>query len=148
MKLLFVFFFALLGFLAVNFFYPKPSVVKHLTDSNMIFVDINKFRKLNNLNPLTLTQDLCTFAKVRIIQIHTDWSHNGFLNSKELKYHYYCPLCTSMGENLARHIPIEQGVVDAWIASPVHKEILLGNWTQGCVAVDPDGNYAVLEVAR
>ncbi len=62
-----------------------------------------------------------------------DFSHEGFINEFQGK--------DVRGENLAKYYG-EDYVVQAWLDSPLHKALLLGNWSE--IAVATSGVYTVL----
>lgn len=106
---------------------PKPSPL----NKYIIFEKINGYRLSKNLNALKWNPAMCEFAHVRLEQIHSDWSHNGWLNVKDYyKYVYF-------GENLIKGYDTDQGAIDAWIASPEHLEnIVKPQYTDTCIDTD------------
>ena len=101
----------------------------------------NKYREQNGLSPLSLHSDLSQAAllKVQYMLENNYWAHNApdgttpWVFVKQVGYEY-----AYAGENLARGFATSEEVVDAWMASPSHKENMLsGNYE--------DIGFAVLE---
>jgi len=102
--------------------------------------EINNFRKENRLGELTRYEPLCELAKIRVLEIKTDWSHEGFEKRNEEIYTRFCNkdpiVCTSAGENLAQGDFVdEKDLVQGWEESPGHKENMLGEYNVQCAAV-------------
>lgn len=117
-------------------------------DSNLVEQEINNFRKRNNKNELTQYEPLCKLAKIRVEEIKTDWSHNGFESRNEEIYTRFCNtnniICTSAGENLAKGTFINaKEVVDEWEKSEGHKENMLDEYNVQCIAVS-ENHYVSL----
>lgn len=108
----------------------NPQVLGFATD---IFADqllnlTNQKRIDSGLNPLVMNQQLSQAASLKASDMfsYNYWAHNSpegktpwdFINSSGYKY-------TVAGENLAKNFSNSQGVVDAWMASPTHKDNIL-----------------------
>lgn len=109
-------------------------------DENLIEKEINNVRKENGRSELTKYEPLCELANLRVEEIKTDWSHNGFKNRNQEIYTRFCNqndiICTSAGENLAKgSFKNEKEVAVEWFNSPEHKENMLGEYNVQCVAV-------------
>lgn len=109
-------------------------------DSFEIYNLVNEYRVQNKLKPLKWNPEMCPFAKKRLKEIHSDWSHNGFEKAKLSYPHVYA------GENLIKGYPDNKSSVEAWKISPPHnKEMLDPNFTDTCIATD--AQFAVQEFA-
>ena len=84
---------------------------------------INDYRISNGLQPLKWSPTLERCARVRSAEASEYWSHtrpNG-------KPWYTVDSKVMRGENLARNYTIAEDIVNAWIASPAHNELLLAD---------------------
>lgn len=122
-------FFMIIGF-AVNQVNSRTNVLGYATD---ITVDkllelTNEEREKAGLSPLTYNEQLAAAAesKAKDMFNHDYWSHYGpdgatpwsFILSSGYKYEY-------AGENLAKNFMFSDGVVQAWMDSPTHRENIL-----------------------
>jgi hypothetical protein len=108
---------------------PKPKTL----DGGKLFNLVNDYRNQNGFSTLLWRHSLCEYSKIRSQEIVTDWSHEGFQDdSKNNELFKFCPECVTLGENLAEGYHSEKDILNAWIASPSHKENLDGNWQWGC----------------
>ena len=102
---------------------------------------VNSFRVGKGLSPLTANPETCFFAKTRVHEISSNFSHDGFyqrIDSKTLPY----PSWSEVAENIAVN-PDPTQVVPGWINSPGHNENLSKNVPFGCVV--NTGHYYVFE---
>ena len=93
---------------------------------------VNDQRQKNNLPPLTINSALTVAAQKKASVMFQDncWAHycNGttpwdFILGAGYKYEY-------AGENLAKNFLFSNGVIDAWMNSPTHREnVLNSNYT-------------------
>ena len=114
---------------------PTPTdIPEALNTSENILAHVQDYRNKNGKSLYIQSDFLCSIAEKRIEVIKSDWSHNGFLNTK------YCDNCT-LGENLARNYLFADQTVNSWLDSPTHKANLDRNFTHTCIATD--GNYVV-----
>jgi hypothetical protein len=107
-----------------------PGVLGYATDINVqqLLVDTNAKRAEAGLSPVTLNSSLSVAAANKAADMFTKnyWAHNSPTGTTPWDfitgagYHY-----TVAGENLAKNFSDSQGVVDAWMASPSHRENLL-----------------------
>jgi hypothetical protein len=118
-----------------------PQVLGYATD---IYVDqlltlTNSIRSSAGLSPLTLNTQLSEAASYKAQDMFTNsyWAHNSpqgktpwqFIAQAGYKY-------TVAGENLAKNFTNSNGVVDAWMASPTHRDnILKSNYREVGFAV-------------
>ena len=120
----------------------QPAHLEVIT--NWLFDSVNHYRVSVGKPRLELDSTLCEFASLRAGQIVNNFSHAGFAGNPYRQYYY------EMGEALARDYQDREVIVESWVASPLHEEILAGNYNVGCVAyrlVD-DRLFVALEVAR
>lgn len=105
---------------------PTPSTFS----SDKLLSLINEWRVAQELLPLIKSSALCDTATVRAVEIANDWSHNGF-SAERLCRKLEC----EVGENLAESYIDEQEVLNAWINSPAHLEVLVSpSYKYGCVS--------------
>lgn len=82
-----------------------------------VLILINAMR----VHPLVETAQLDKLAQTRAEYLctHTQWSHEGWLDSfKGVKYKY-------AGENLAKGFSNEMDTAKAWLNSPTHRAVML-----------------------
>lgn len=127
--LIFVLFFSF-GFKLIN--NASGDVLGYATDitTDKLLQLTNDVRSQNQLTPLSFNQQLTAAAQKKASDMFAKnyWSHYGpdgatpwdFILSSGYKYEF-------AGENLAKNFLFSQGVVDAWMASPSHKENILRN---------------------
>lgn len=123
----YVLFFAMLhlGIRSVN--RTMPDVLGYATDihTEQLLSSTNSQRKSLGLTPLTLNSKLSAAAarKAQDMFANNYWAHNSptgktpwdFVRGAGYSY-------TVAGENLAKNFSTSQAVVDAWMASPTHRE--------------------------
>lgn len=98
---------------------------------DILMAEINSFRKLKSLNPVSTDSYTCNFANIRAKEISTDFNHNGFnnrINNHTLPYPSYHYIV----ENLAQTSNFSS-VVNMWINSSGHAQNLLADVIYGCV---------------
>ncbi len=126
----------ILFFLYINF--KSITVENTKINEKELFSLIQEFRYENNLTPYMKSKIMCEYASIRLAEIRTDFSHDGFKNMKH-------PPCTTeicnMGENLARGQNSEQELLTAWLNSPSHAENLYRDYKYSCIRTD--GVYTV-----
>lgn len=123
--------FALLFMITVKNVHTRfPNVLGFATDitTNRLLELTNNERIKNNLNPLQLNSNLSAAAekKAKDMFVKNYWSHFGpngetpwdFILGSGYQYEF-------AGENLAKNFLFSQGVVDAWMKSPTHRDNLL-----------------------
>ncbi|MBI2641152.1 hypothetical protein HYW87_00975 [Candidatus Roizmanbacteria bacterium] len=108
----------------------KGSVLGFATDITLekLYQLTNEQRTKNNLSPLSFNEDLSEGAKLKAQDMFAKnyWSHYAadgktpwdFILASGYQYEF-------AGENLAKNFLFSQGVIDAWMASPSHKENVL-----------------------
>jgi uncharacterized protein YkwD len=111
---------------------PTPFIEK-----NSLMVLIQDWRIQNGLKEYKESSLLCKIASLRLEEIKTDWSHDGFY-----KMASYCGTmkCT-LGENLARGFASSKDTLNGWLNSPTHKKNLETKFEYTCL--ETDGNYVV-----
>lgn len=104
-----------------------PSVLGYATDIRVenLLAATNAEREKAGLTPLTLNSQLAAAAAAKAQDMFAKgyWAHNApdgavpwdFITTAGYRY-------TLAGENLAKNFSTSQTVVDAWMASPTHKE--------------------------
>lgn len=107
-----------------------PDILGYATDINVqqLLVDTNARRQEAGLSPLTLNSSLSVAAANKAADMFAKnyWAHNSptgaspwdFIMGAGYRY-------TVAGENLAKNFSTSQGVVDAWMASPSHRDNIL-----------------------
>jgi hypothetical protein len=104
-----------------------PDVLGYATDIHVeqLLGDTNTQRAAQGLNPLTLNPQLSAAAAQKATDMFAKgyWAHNSPTGSTPWDfisgsgYHYVVA-----GENLAKNFTTSQAVVDAWMASPTHRD--------------------------
>jgi len=109
---------------------PSGKVLSYATSTSLndLLTDTNVARSHNHQAPLRLNSDLdvADQAKANDMATRDYWSHvtpDGaapwtFVSAE--KYNYQ-----KLGENLATGFPDDQAVINAWLASPAHRQNLL-----------------------
>jgi len=104
-----------------------PTVLGYATDIRLeqLLTLTNKERTTLNLTPLTFNTTLSKAATKKAEDMFANgyWAHNSpqgktpwdFIVASGYSY-------TMAGENLAKNFSTSKGVVDAWMASPTHKD--------------------------
>jgi uncharacterized protein YkwD len=121
-----------------NLIIPATAEASSLTAENVIR-ETNEQRQKYNLGKLTSNVKLTTAALAKANNMFEEqyWDHFGpngetpwqFIIATEYDYTY-------AGENLAKGFDTSEGVVQAWLASPTHRENLLsGNYKDIGIAV-------------
>lgn len=116
--------------------FTKPA----FADNQEIITQINQFRASKNIPAVQADPLTCSFAALRVKEISTDFTHNGFYDrakSKSMPYPRY-KLAT---ENLAR--TSKHNAVEMWIKSPKHAANMLKNTPVVCV--ESYGDYYAYE---
>lgn len=110
----------------------QPSILGFATDIQVdqLLILTNKEREKAGLSPVVLNPQLSEAAKNKAEDMFEKgyWAHNspdgnapwGFIINSGYRYIY-------AGENLARDFSDTQGVVEAWMASPGHKDNILSS---------------------
>lgn len=98
----------------------------HAVDSSL--QSVNDYRSAHGLSALMSSDYLCDQAQKRAdyLSEHNEFSHDGF---HKLEPHWYF---RKHGENLAKNATDEE-LVYQWSISPPHNEIMVGNFTHGCI---------------
>lgn len=117
--------------LSIQFFHKQaPDVLGYATDIRVeqLLSDTNAKRASAGLAPLTLNGTLSQAAAAKAADMFANnyWAHNSpqgkspwdFIIGSGYRY-------TLAGENLAKNFDTSGGVVDAWMASPTHRENVL-----------------------
>ncbi len=107
-----------------------PDVLGYATDIHVeqLLSETNGLRQGAGLAPLALNQQLSAAAAQKAQDMFAKgyWAHNSpsgatpwdFISQAGYKY-------TVAGENLAKNFSTSKGVIDAWMASPTHRDNIL-----------------------
>lgn len=106
---------------------------------------VNRQRAANGLSPLTLSEKLCSGARMK----SQDMRDKGYFNHTSPTYGSPFAMMASLGiayraagENIAMGYPTAEAVVNAWMSSAGHRaNILSGSYTSIGVGYIADGNY-------
>jgi uncharacterized protein YkwD len=107
------------------------------TLGNDSFIKQNQYRASLGVDNLIYDDRLCEIGLVRVKEIQTDWSHDGFFrrgNNGEYKaaINYY-----RMGENLARGYDNSDSLILSWHISPTHQKNMAANYfTHSCIVCE------------
>jgi hypothetical protein len=128
----YIFLFLLIN-LSIRFIHCEaPGVLGYATDIRVdqLLADTNAKRVQDGLPTLTLNGLLSQAAQAKAADMFADnyWAHNSpsgktpwdFIVKSGYKY-------TLAGENLAKNFQTSSGVVDAWMASPSHRDNIMKN---------------------
>ena len=116
---------------------PKQIVQEEIfLDANKLFELSNEWRISQGLKPYIKLELLCDSAKIRNIEVQTNWSHEGF-SAEKICGKGWC----QVGENLAKDLGSEKNTFSAWLTSSTHLENLEYNFKYSCVSTS--GEYAV-----
>lgn len=109
-----------------------PSVLGVTADVSVqqLLLLTNQKRQEQNLSPVVINDQLSQAALLKANDMFSKnyWAHNApdgttpWFYFKEAGYTY-----AFAGENLARGFTTPEGVIDAWMASPSHRENMLSN---------------------
>lgn len=104
-------------------------IAAHITTQELI-QDVNKERIKKGLHPLiySLKLEKAAYDKAKNMFQYNYWAHSSpdgstpwdFIRAQGYEYEY-------AGENLAKDFIFSDNVVDAWMASPTHRENILRN---------------------
>ena len=113
-----------------------PSITPHSPlSADKLFTLVNSWRVSQKLPEFTKDNNLCEFAKERMKEIKSDWSHAGFLlNAKKTPY-------VVLGENLARDYNNENDTLNSWLNSASHEANLRDSYQLTCIATED--NYVI-----
>lgn len=108
-------------------------LVNKLTYEDNLFIKVQGWRRLSGRKEYVLNSHLCGRAEERTIEIKTDWSHDGFykLTSQDKTFLFN-------GENLSEGYEFPEEVLEGWLNSPVHRDILERDYTDACIRCTSD----------
>jgi uncharacterized protein YkwD len=116
---------------------PTPTIPVLPIDS--LVEVVNQVRADNGCKiPLKINSGLIEAAEERADYVSAgNWTHEGWTKTvgKHYRYHY-------AGENLARHFNSDRQIVDAWLNSKTHREVML-NCQYRETGVGRNGSYVV-----
>jgi len=107
---------------------PRPTEIP--LSAEKLETLVNKWRISQGLQSFIHSEDMCRIAEIRLVDIKTDWSHNGFSADR------FCTQLCTIGENLARGFSTEQDTLNGWLASPDHLAELKTPYTHTCIKTD------------
>lgn len=121
----------------------KPDPV--ILNEKLMWKLVNDWRKNQGKAEYVIDENLCSLADIRVSEIKTNWSHEGFKErgssgSDEL----YSTGFINVGENLAQSTDgwsDENSLFYNWLNSPSHKENLDKDYSHSCVKCED--NYCV-----
>lgn len=117
---------------------PTPQI-NTFDIQDVMIEEVNSFRRIYQKDPIQKDTYTCDFAKIRSLEISSDFTHKGFddrVTKKSLPY----PSYSKINENIAMNSDYKK-VVATWISSPPHAANLLDDITKGCIS--KNGNYYV-----
>lgn len=115
-------------------------------DRNEMLKLINEYRASVGVKPLVFNLAMCPYADKRLIEVHTNFSHDGF--RKNLPD--YLQTAKLVGENLSKNDGGSESTVNGWIHSPTHRaNIVNPKFTDTCITNDiyDNNSYAVQQFA-
>ncbi len=96
------------------------SGIFHYDEAKKTLEMVNNYRQQNGLNALTWNEGLAEASKIRAAEASICWSHQR-PNGQE----WYTVSGSVKGENLAKGYNTAEGVFQAWLDSPSHRENIL-----------------------
>lgn len=121
-----------LSFFSIRISNTNPEVlgISYSINTQEMLVQVNSARIANNLPPLTMNDQLSNAAlsKAQHMFANNYWAHFapdgtspwGFIKNAGYSYQY-------AGENLAKGFTNSNDVVNAWLASPTHRDNIMSN---------------------
>jgi len=92
-----------------------------------LWITVQEWRVKNGKSLYQKDQRMCDLAEIRAEEIKENFDHNDWyskLSGMEYK---------ELAENLVKGYENEQEALEAWLASPGHKENLEGNYAKSCI---------------
>lgn len=102
--------------------------------SGEVLENVNKYREKQHLAPLVQNPLICDLAISRSVEISTDYSHDQFLSRFSTPGYIGYITNARFSENISKNILTGEAVVNAWINSPTHKELLDSEFEYGCIS--------------
>jgi hypothetical protein len=128
---------------------PKPVVLasalpQHINEQDL-YSKVVDFKKSKGLTAPTINQSLCKYAELRMGTLPDNWSHDIFFED----WKYSITPFYHQSENLAKRYFSAEDVLDSWIKSPTHLQVLMTNDSYLCIRCDNINgtNYCVYESA-
>lgn len=118
----------------------KQVVVKKKTDPALIEKLINIERERLNLQTLDHNPNLCPYAELRSVEIKYNFNHRSkerLATDRELLG------LNAIGENIAMSFNDEQSLVNSWLKSPKHFEVLSGKYYKNTCVKVYENNFVV-----
>lgn len=110
------------------FLIQKPKEISELDVYNVV----NSWRNENGYSILVEDDVLCDFAEIRLIEIDSDWSHNGFKSKSQqlLLENGYLKVGENLYTGLAKNA---DAILTMWLNSPTHRNNIIDSYTNTCV---------------
>lgn len=120
--------------------FAKRSVTNDINQEKL-FKLVQEYRRGHGLRTFERSSILCDFAAIRVHQIDSNFSHEGFqeLSNKFL----HAAQFTGIGENLATGFTSAGEVLQGWIKSPLHKANLDRDFTHLCIVINYSNVVAI-----
>lgn len=130
--------FLIVGIKVTQNSYEKIISGKPYADSAILFGKIQDWREDQGKAAYTLSPALCKYAEIRAGQASIDFSHTLFQKDTPEKQEAYAAGYHYLGENLfdlgKPIINAEQVILDGWLESAPHRQLLEESYTDSCVA--------------
>lgn len=119
---------------------PEPTTQQAKLDAKAILAEVNRVRAENGCTqPLVVNEQLTIAAQERADFIAKgNWTHDGYETTVRKHYKY-----KHLGENLAKNYQSEKLVVQAWMDSKTHREVMLN-----CIYVETGIGINGLHIAH
>lgn len=129
-----------------------PVFVQAPLEYNELENNVNVIRQSHGLPKLEVNECLREQAKIRANDIKSTWSHyrpDGEHSSELTKWcvDWEGKNMISVGENLAKDFPTASQIMDAWMDSPSHKELILES-KYSYIGIFREENYVAMEVSN
>lgn len=120
-----------------------PSATPVQTDDKKHFImnAINQYRASYGLQPVNMNDTTCNFAKIRAIEITSNFNHDGF-NQRIQNHTLPYPSYSLVTENIAETSNYQE-VVTMWANSPGHAANMRADTPYVCV--ESNSNYYAFE---
>lgn len=110
----------------------KKVVQQAFVSSDEVLNSVQGWRQFVGKPTYRFDERLCYLASERAIQIQNDFSHDGF---KDFYTNYRTSLSEfpKVAENLSEGWGKPNDILNAWLESPTHREILEKDYTHTCM---------------
>lgn len=107
-----------------------PTPTPYVFSENKLWDLIQDWKLENSGYTYSKEEKICKIADLRLGEIMSSFSHDGFYNHTEELYSYGYDL---IGENLAKNFTTEHDFFYSWLRSPSHKENLEEDFKYSCL---------------